>query len=69
MKVRTDIYERVNGRKPRGRGYWCFLLVTDRVTERDHFVSSKVNQTYPSALKAATRIALMRRSHTIVVQP
>ena len=69
MKVSTEIYERVNGRKPRGRGYWCFKLVTDRVTERDHFVNSKVDQTYPSALKEATRIAVMRRSQTIVVLP
>jgi hypothetical protein len=69
MKVRTDIYERVNGRKPRGRSYWRFQLVTERVTERDHFVNSKANQTYQSALNAATEIALRRRSHTVVVLP
>ena len=69
MNIRTDIFERVNGRKPRGRGYWRFQLVTDRVTERDHFVNSKVDQTYSAALNAATEIALRRRSHTIVVLP
>jgi hypothetical protein len=69
MNIRTDIYERVNGRKPRGRGYWRFKLVTDRVTEKDHFFSSMVGETYPHALKEATRIALMRRSQTIVVLP
>jgi hypothetical protein len=69
MKIRTDIYKRVNGREPRGRGYWRFQLVTDRVTEKDHFVNSKVEQTYQAALNAATEIATRRRSHTIVVLP
>lgn len=69
MNIRTESYERVHGHKPRGRDYWRFKLVTDRVTEKDHFCNSKADQTYPSALKAATQIALRRRSHTIVVLP
>jgi hypothetical protein len=69
MKVRTDIFEKVNGREPRGRGYWRFQLVTDRVTEKDHFHSSKVNQSYYEALKAAVELAERRRSHTVVVLP
>ena len=47
MNVRTDIYERVNGHKPRGRGYWRFKLVTDRVTE-------KITSATPKPTKAFT---------------
>lgn len=67
MNVRTDIYERTNGCKPRGRGYWRFLLVTDRVTEKDHCHNSKCDQTFEEALKVAKEIAVRRRCHTIVV--
>lgn len=69
MKIRTDIYERANGRKPRGRSYWRFLLVTDRVTEKDHLHNSKCDQTYEAALKVAVALAERRRCHTVVVFP
>jgi len=69
VKVRTDIYERVHGRKPRGRSYWRFQLVTHRVTEKDHFKNSRVDQTYESALKEAQEVAARRKSDCIVVLP
>lgn len=69
MNVKTDVYKRVHGREPRGRSYWRFLLVTDRVTEKDHCYNSKCHETYDAALKAAIELAERRRCHTVMVFP
>ena len=70
IEVYTDRYEREHGHKPVGRRFWCFTLVSDRVTVSDHFLNLDDKQrTYPDALKEAQRIAALRKSVRIIVEP
>jgi hypothetical protein len=69
IQIRTDIYERERGGPPRGRAFWSFKLVTDRVTEKDHLYTTKTPMTYDAALADAIDLARRRRAYCVVVLP
>jgi hypothetical protein len=70
IEVNTTRYEREHGQKPVGRKFWCFVLVSDTITIKDHFLNLDDKQrTYPDALDEAKRVAALRKSVRIIVEP
>ncbi len=69
IKVDTARYCRETGKFPAGRKLWCFMLRSDRVTEKDHYHNPGVRRTYPAALKRAIALAQLRRAHIVEVMP
>ena len=70
IEVYTDRYQREHGHKPVGRKFWSFTLVSDTVITKDHFLNLDDRQrTYPDALKEARRVAALRKSIRIIVEP
>lgn len=69
IEITTDRYEREHGQKPVGRRFWCFVLVSASVTHKDHFLEVKQPMTYQAALEEAKRVAALRKSERIIVEP
>lgn len=70
IEINTTRYEREHGQKPVGRRFWCFVLVSHSVTAKDHFLNLDDKQrTYPDALEEAKRVAGLRKSERIIVEP
>lgn len=70
IAIDTVKYERFHDRKPAGRRFWSFTLVADTITIKDHFLNMDDKQrTYPDALEEAKRVALLRKSVRIIVEP
>jgi hypothetical protein len=69
ITIDTSIYESKTGRKPVGRAFWTFRIVSDSVTIADKFLHSDQPATYDAALKRAKEVAILRRSTRIVVEP
>ena len=68
-EVYTARYEREHGRKPQGKRFWRFILVSPSVTAKDHTLALDQIMTYPAALERAQQIAGLRKSIRIIVEP
>ena len=69
MRVYTGRYEREHLRKPTGRRFWRFTLVSKTITAKDHSLVLDEAMTYPKALEKAQEVAALRRSERIIVEP
>lgn len=69
MKVDTSRYEREHGRKPAGRRFWRFVLVSGSATVKDHWLDAQKAETYDAALKRAIEVAELRRAVRVEVEP
>ena len=69
IEIYTDRYEREHGRKPAGRRFWRFTLVSGTVTVKDHYLDIGKATTYEKALERALEVARLRRSERIIVEP
>lgn len=69
IEVYTERYEREHGHKPVGRRFWNFTLVSPSITAKDHYLPMKAAMTYDKALEEAKRVAELRRSERIIVEP
>jgi hypothetical protein len=69
IEVYTGRYEREHLRKPAGRRYWRFMLVSRSITAKDHLLVLDEALTYQKALEKAMQVAELRRSERIIVEP
>jgi hypothetical protein len=69
IEVYTGRYEREHGQKPVGRGFWRFTLVSSSITAKDHSLVLQDAMTYQKALEEARRVAALRKSERIIVEP
>jgi hypothetical protein len=69
IPVDTSRYERKHGRKPVGRRYWSFTLVSSSITAKDHPLLLQDEMTYQKALERAQEVAARRKSERIIVEP
>lgn len=69
IEIYTDRYEREHGRRPAGRRFWRFMLVSSSVTTKDHYLDIGQATTYEKALERALEVARLRRSERIIVEP
>jgi hypothetical protein len=70
IEINTTRYEREHGHPPAGRKFWRFVLISDTITVKDHWLNLDDKQrTYPDALEEAKRIAGLRKSVRIIVEP
>lgn len=69
VKVDTLPYTREHKRLPAGKRFWSFMLICDRVTEKDHYLNRGSPRTYRDALEDAIDLARRRRCHTVKVLP
>jgi hypothetical protein len=69
IEIDTNRYESKTGKKPVGRGFWTFRIVSPTVTIKDHFYHSDQPLTYAKALERAMQIAGLRRCERIVLEP
>ncbi|WFU66733.1 hypothetical protein [Bradyrhizobium brasilense] len=69
IEVHTDRYEREHGRKPAGRRFWRFTLVSSTVTAKDHHLDIGQPLAYRAALEQAKEMARLRKSEQIIVKP
>jgi hypothetical protein len=69
IEVYTGRYEREHGQKPVGRGFWRFTLVSRSITAKDHSLVLQDAMTYQKALEEAQRVAALRKSERIIVEP
>jgi hypothetical protein len=70
VEIITKKYEQFHERKPAGRKFWAFTLEADTITIKDHYLNLDDKQrTYPEALEEAKRVAWLRKSVRIIVEP
>jgi hypothetical protein len=69
IEVYTGRYEREHLRKPAGRRFWRFTLVSSSITAKDHYLDLNELMTYPKAVEKAQEVAKLRRSSRIIVEP
>lgn len=69
IEVYTGRYEREHLRKPTGRRFWRFTLVSGTITAKDHSLVLQDAMTYQKAVAEAERVALLRKSVRIIVEP
>lgn len=69
IEVYTGRYEREHLRKPTGRRFWRFTLVSPTITAKDHTLALDEAMTYQKALERAQEVARLRRSVRIIVEP
>jgi hypothetical protein len=69
IEVYTGRYEREHLRKPTGRRFWRFTLVSSSITTKDHSLVLQDAMTYQKALEEAQRVAALRKSERIIVEP
>ncbi len=70
-EIRIDIgpYFRRHGRKPSGRGYWVFRIVSQRATAKDHILAPQEELAFKVACDRAYKVAELRRSIRIQLLP
>lgn len=69
IEVYTGRYEREHLRKPAGRRFWRFTLVSRTITAKDHDLVLDEAMTYQKALERAQEVAALRKSERIIVEP
>jgi len=69
IEIDTSYYKAKTGKMPRGRGMWTFMLVTDRITEKDHYHNPGKFMGFAAALGRAVELAKMRRAYLVRVMP
>jgi hypothetical protein len=69
IEIDTSRYESKAGKKPVGRAFWTFRIVSPTETIKDYFFHSDQPMVYDKALERAKEIAALRRSDRIVLEP
>ena len=69
IEIDTSRYENKTGKKPVGRAFWTFRIVSPTVTIKDHFFHSSQPMTYAKAVERAQEIAGLRRADRIILEP
>ena len=69
--IRIDIgrYFEKHGRKPAGRGYWVFRIVSPLATARDHELRIPEEMAFKDACQRALEVAALRKSTRIILLP
>lgn len=69
--IRIDVgrYFERHGRKPSGRGYWAFRIVSPLATAKDHELRMPEEMAFKDACERALEVAAFRRSKMILVLP
>jgi len=70
-EIRIDIirhYDR-HGKKPAGRGYWLFRMVSPRATAKDHTYAPQEEMEFNAACARVLDIAAMRKATRILLLP
>lgn len=70
-EIRIDIgrYYRQHGKRPRGRGYWSFQLVSALATAKDHIHAPQEEMPFGAACERALEVATLRRAKMIILLP
>lgn len=68
---RIDIgrYFERHGRKPAGRGYWVFRIVSPLATVNDKVLRMSEEVAFKDACERALEVAALRKSTRIIVLP
>lgn len=71
MEPKIDIapYFRRYGRKPSGRGYWVFQIVSPLATAKDHILAPQEEMAFKAACERALEVAARRRSKRVRLLP
>ncbi|MCK1668682.1 hypothetical protein [Bradyrhizobium sp. 153] len=67
IPIDTRRWEREHGRKPTGRQFWTFRIISPRITAKDFEFTTEEAMTYPAACKVAREKAALRKSDQIVL--
>ncbi|MET4240243.1 hypothetical protein ABIB07_003470 [Bradyrhizobium sp. RT10b] len=67
IPIDTRRWEREHGRKPTGRQFWRFRIVSPRITAKDYEFMTDAAMSYPAACKLAREKAALRKSELIVL--
>lgn len=70
-EIRIDIgrYYRHHRKKPSGRGYWSFQLVSALPTAKDHIHAPQEEMPFRAACERALEVATLRRAKMIILLP
>lgn len=70
-EIRIDIarYYRAHRRKPSGRGYWVFRIVSRLATAKDHILAPQEELAFKDACQRAYEVAELRRATRIELLP
>ena len=69
IEIDTNRYESKTGKKPVGRGFWTFRIVSPVVTVDDQVFTTAVPVTYDAACERAIDLAMIRGSNRVVLVP
>jgi len=69
ITIDTTTYERKTGKKPVGRAFWSFKIISPRVTIKDHIFTTYKPMTFQAACERARELATLRRCDQIVLLP
>jgi hypothetical protein len=69
ITIDTTTYERKTGKKPVGRVFWTFKIISPTVTFKDHIFTTEKPVTFQAACERARELATLRRSDQIVLLP
>jgi hypothetical protein len=70
-EIRIDIapFFRRHGRKPGGRGYWVFRIVSPVATAKDHILAPQEEMPFKAACERALEVAALRRATRVLLLP
>ncbi|MCP3400392.1 hypothetical protein [Bradyrhizobium sp. CCGB20] len=71
QEIRIDIgpFFRRHGRKPSGRGYWVFQIVSPLATAKDHILAPQEEMAFKAACERALEVAALRRATRVLLLP
>jgi hypothetical protein len=69
IEIDTSRYENKTGKKPVGRAFWTFRIVSPTVTIKDHIFTTDKPVTFQAACERAGELATLRRCDQIVLLP
>jgi hypothetical protein len=69
ITIDTTTYECKTGKKPVGRAFWTFKIISPTVTFKDHIFTTEKPVTFQAACECARELATLRRSDQIVLLP
>ncbi len=69
VRIDTSRWEREYGKKPRGRRYWRFRIISPSISAKDYEFRTEIPLMFPRARRAAVERARQRGSDQVVVLP